>query len=154
MPTVITVETEVASSLEKIWRYWTEPAHIIHWNFASDDWCAPRATNDLTKGGKFSFRMEAKDGSFGFDLEGVYDRVEIQKRIDYTLSDGRKVMVEFVNDGSTCKVVEEFEAETENSEELQRAGWQAILDNFKKYVEENQPSIKNSEPNLWADQIN
>jgi uncharacterized protein YndB with AHSA1/START domain len=81
--------------------------------------------------------MEAKDGSFGFDLEGVYDQVEIQKRIGYTLSDGRKVMVEFVVDGITCKVVEAFEAETENSEELQRAGWQAILDNFKKYVEEN-----------------
>jgi uncharacterized protein YndB with AHSA1/START domain len=137
MKKAITVVTLIKAPIEKVWRSWTEPTHITRWNFASNDWWAPRATNDLTKGGKFSFRMEAKDGSFGFDLEGVYDRVEIQKRIDYTLSDGRKVMVEFVGDGSTCKIVEEFEAETENSEELQRAGWQAILDNFKKYVEEN-----------------
>lgn len=137
MKKAITVVTLIKAPIEKVWRSWTEPIHITRWNFASNDWWAPRATNDLTKGGKFSFRMEAKDGSFGFDLEGVYDRVEIQKRIDYTLSDGRKVMVEFVIDGSACKVVEEFEAETENSEELQRAGWQAILDNFKKYVEEN-----------------
>ncbi len=137
MKKAITVATLIKAPIEKVWRSWTEPIHITRWNFASNDWWAPRATNDLTKGGKFSFRMEAKDGSFGFDLEGVYDRVEMQKRIDYTLSDGRKVMVEFVVDGSTCKVVEEFEAETENSEELQRAGWQAILDSFKKYVEKN-----------------
>ena len=137
MKKAITVATLIKAPIEKVWTYWTEPIHITQWNFASIDWWAPRATNDLTKGGKFSFRMEAKDGSFGFDLEGIYDRVEIQKRIDYTLSDERKVMVEFVVDGSTCKVIEEFEAETENSEELQRAGWQAILDNFKKYVEEN-----------------
>jgi uncharacterized protein YndB with AHSA1/START domain len=137
MKKAITVATLIKAPIEKVWTSWTEPIHITQWNFASTDWWAPRATNDLTKGGKFSFRMEAKDGSFGFDLEGIYDRVEIQKRIDYTLSDGRKVMVEFVIDGSTCKVIEEFEAETENSEELQRAGWQAILDNFKKYVEEN-----------------
>ncbi len=137
MKKAITVATLINAPIEKVWTYWTKPIHITQWNFATTDWWAPRATNDLTKGGKFSFRMEAKDGSFGFDLEGVYDRVEIQKRIDYTLSDGRKVMVEFVVGGSTCKVVEEFEAETENSEELQRGGWQAILDNFKKYVEEN-----------------
>ncbi|MCA6380321.1 MAG: SRPBCC domain-containing protein [Cytophagales bacterium] len=137
MKKAITVATLINAPIEKVWTYWTKPMHITQWNFASIDWWAPRATNDLTKGGKFSFRMEAKDGSFGFDLEGIYDRVEIQKRIDYTLSDERKVMVEFVVDGSTCKVIEEFEAESENSEELQRAGWQAILDNFKKYVEEN-----------------
>lgn len=137
MKKAITVATLINAPIEKVWTYWTKPMHITQWNFASIDWWAPRATNDLKKGGKFSFRMEAKDGSFGFDLEGIYDRVEIQKRIDYTLSDERKVMVEFVVDRSTCKVIEEFEAETENSEELQRAGWQAILDNFKKYVEEN-----------------
>lgn len=137
MKKAITVATLINAPIEKVWTYWTKPMHITQWNFASIDWWAPRATNDLTKGGKFSFRMEAKDGSFGFDLEGIYDRVEIQKRIDYTLSDERKVMVEFVVDRSTCKVIEEFEAESENSEELQRAGWQAILDNFKKYVEEN-----------------
>jgi uncharacterized protein YndB with AHSA1/START domain len=137
MKKAITVATLIKAPIEKVWTYWTEPQHITQCNYASADWCAPSATNDLTKGGKFSFRMEAKDGSFGFDLEGVYDQVEIQKRIGYTLSDGRKVMVEFVIDESTCKVVEEFEAETENSEELQKAGWQSILDNFKKYVEEN-----------------
>lgn len=135
METIITVETLVAVSIEKAWTYWTEPEHIKHWNFASDDWCAPNATNNLVAGGKFSFRMEAKDGSFGFDLDGVYDLVDKNKRIEYTLADGRKVKIEFASLQSKIKITESFEAETENSEELQRGGWQAILNNFKKLVE-------------------
>jgi uncharacterized protein YndB with AHSA1/START domain len=107
------------------------------WNFASNDWCAPTASNDLVKGGKFSFRMEAKDGSFGFDLEGVYEVVHIHQRIEYALADGRRVKIAFTTAKGKTKVVESFEAETENSEELQRGGWQAILNNFKKYAESN-----------------
>ena len=137
MSTTITVETLITAPIEKIWNYWTEPTHIKYWNFASDDWCAPRATNNLIAGGKFSFRMEAKDGSFGFDLEGVYDLVDIHKRIEYTLADGRKVKIEFTTQKGRCKVIESFEAESENSKELQRSGWQAILNNFKKYTESN-----------------
>lgn len=137
MKPLITVEADVSSSLEKVWKYWTEPTHIIHWNFASDDWCAPRASNDLVKGGKFSFRMEAKDGSFGFDLEGTYNTIDKGKRIEYTMTDGRKVKVLFSTEHGKTKVVESFEAESENSEELQRSGWQAILNNFKKYTESN-----------------
>lgn len=135
METIITVETLVAVSIEKAWTYWTEPEHIQHWNFASDDWCAPHATNNLIPGGKFSFRMEAKDGSFGFDLEGVYDLVDLYKKIEYTLPDGRKVKIEFTFQQDKIKITESFEAETENSDELQRGGWQAILNNFKKLVE-------------------
>ncbi len=135
MKTIIGVETQVAAPIEKVWKYWTEPIHIIHWNFASDDWCVPSATNNLIAGGEFSFRMEAIDGSFGFDLKGVYDLVDIHKRIEYTLADGRKVKIDFTTAQSKCKVVESFEAESENSEELQRGGWQAILNNFKKYTE-------------------
>ncbi|MBK5279002.1 MAG: SRPBCC domain-containing protein, partial [Bacteroidia bacterium] len=108
---------------------------IKHWNFASDDWCAPNATNNLVVGGEFSFRMEAKDGSFGFDFGGVYDVVDIHKRIEYTMGDGRKAKIEFTAQPGLCKIVESFEAESENSEELQRGGWQAILNNFKKHVE-------------------
>ncbi|MEK6782316.1 MAG: SRPBCC family protein [Bacteroidota bacterium] len=137
MSTTITVETLVTAPIEKVWNYWTEPTHIKYWNFASDDWCAPNASNHLVVGGKFSFRMEAKDGSFGFDLEGVYDLVDIHKRIEYTLADGRKVKIEFTTQKGRCKVLESFEAELENSKELQRSGWQAILNNFKKYTESN-----------------
>jgi uncharacterized protein YndB with AHSA1/START domain len=137
MKTVITVETQVAAPLEKIWRYWTEPAHIEQWNVASDDWYAPRATNSLMVGGKFSFRMEAKNGSVGFDFEGVYHLVDIHTRIGYTLADGRQVNIEFSTEGNKCKIIESFEAESENSEELQQGGWQAILNNFKKYTESN-----------------
>jgi uncharacterized protein YndB with AHSA1/START domain len=135
--TTITVESIVKAPIEKVWKFWVGPAHIKNWNAASADWHTPHAENDLRVGGKFSSRMEAKDGSFGFDFGGVYDEVETYKTIAYTLSDGRKVKIVFSSMGNETKVKETFEAENTNSIELQRGGWQAILDNFKKYTETN-----------------
>jgi len=132
---MITVSIKVKGSLEKIWDHFTNPEHIIHWNFASDDWHTPWAKNDLSVGGKFTSRMEAKDGSFGFDFEGVYTDVNMQKGYTYVLEDGRKIIVTFeVIDGSVI-VREDFDAETENTIERQQFGWQNILDNFKIYSE-------------------
>lgn len=135
---VVTIEAVVDAPLEKVWDFWTAPAHIMKWNSASPDWHTPRAENDLRKGGSFSSRMEAKDGSFGFDFGGVYDEVIDNQLIEYTLGDGRKVSVHFtkMEDGST-HVMESFEAESQNPVEMQRQGWQSILDNFKKYTEQN-----------------
>lgn len=133
----ITVETLVDAPVKKAWQYWTAPEHITKWNNASDDWHTPHAENDLRAGGKFLARMEARDGSFGFDFGGVYDNVKINELIEYTLGDGRKVSVRFTGNGGKTRVVETFEAEGTNPIEMQRAGWQAILDNFKKYVEAN-----------------
>jgi uncharacterized protein YndB with AHSA1/START domain len=134
---VIKIETTVNAPVEKVWSYWSEPKHITQWNQASDDWHTTSAENDLRPGGSFSSRMEAKDGSFGFDFGGTYDAVEENKLIEYTLGDGRKVRVIFSKDGNATRVEESFEAETTNPTEMQRAGWQAILDNFKKYTEAN-----------------
>ena len=136
--TNITVENTVNAPVEKVWQYWTSPEHICKWNNASDDWHTPRAENDLRVGGKFLSRMEAKDGSFGFDFGGIYDEVKTNEVIAYTIGDGRKVKINFTNQGNETKVVETFEAENENSIELQRGGWQNILDSFKKYTEANQ----------------
>jgi uncharacterized protein YndB with AHSA1/START domain len=136
--TVITVESTVNAPVEKVWEFWTEPKHITQWNNASDDWHTPRAENDLRVGGKFTARMEAKDGSFGFDFGGVYDEVKEHRYIEYTLGDERKVKVDFMPEGSSTKVSESFEAESTHSEEMQKGGWQAILDNFKKYTEASQ----------------
>lgn len=131
----ITIETSVNASLEKVWKLWSEPTHIKLWNNASPDWHTPAAENDLRAGGKFNVRMEAKDGSFGFDFAGVYDEVKINELIAYTIGDGRKVKVTFKKNGNETKVIETFEPESENSIDMQRGGWQAILDNFKKYAE-------------------
>lgn len=135
--TSVTVEAEINAPVEKVWAYWTEPAHIQNWCFASDDWCAPHATNDLRAGGTFLTRMEAKDGSFGFDFEGTYLAVRENEYIEYALADARKVCISFEKKGESCKVVETFDAENANPIEMQRAGWQMIMNNFKKYVEEN-----------------
>lgn len=135
--TAITVEAIVKAPVDKVWKYWSEPEHITNWAFASDDWHAPYADNDFRAGGSFKTTMAAKDGSFSFDFGGVYVRVENNKLIEYTIDDGRKVIITFSADGNTTKVVESFEAETSNPIEMQRAGWQAILDNFKKYTENN-----------------
>ena len=116
---------------------WTDPKHIIHWNQASTDWHSPRAANDLREKGKFSYRMEAKDGIHGFDFEGVYDQVRPHERISYTMSDGRKVWVEFHEVNGTTEIKEKFEAESSHPVDMQRDGWQAILDRFKAYVEQN-----------------
>ncbi len=134
--TVITIEALVDAPVQKVWDCWTKPEHIIHWNFASSDWHAPAAENDLQPGGKFVYRMEAKDGSMGFDFGGIYDVVKLHECIESTMGDGRKLKVDFIAIGNTTKLEESFEAEEENSVELQRNGWQAILDNFKKYTEE------------------
>lgn len=133
----ITIETTVKSPVAKVWEYWTKPEHIIKWNNASDDWHTTKAESDLREGGKFSSRMEAKDGSFGFDFGGVYDKLKENELIEYTIGDGRKVKITFSNNGTETKVVETFEAENTNSIEMQKGGWQAILDNFRKYTETN-----------------
>jgi uncharacterized protein YndB with AHSA1/START domain len=134
-PVTITVETIVHSPVESVWKYWTEPKHIMQWNNASDDWHTPSAENDLKVGGRFVSRMEAKDGSFGFDFGGVYDEVSTYERISYTLGDSRKVKIDFIRQDNDTKIIESFDAEEASAIELQQAGWQAILDNFKKYAE-------------------
>ncbi|RIH63658.1 hypothetical protein D1164_18950 [Mariniphaga sediminis] len=134
MKTII-IETSVDLPVEKVWNLWTDPQHIIHWNYAVDDWHCPKAENDLRVGGKLKARMEAKDGSVGFDFEGTYDEVIPNERMAYTLEDGRKVSVVFKNNGATTKVIEAFDTEDINPVEMQRSGWQAILNNFKKYAE-------------------
>ena len=135
--TQVTVETTVKAPVEKVWQYWTAPEHITKWNHASDDWHSPSAENDLRVGGKFTARMEAKDGSIGFDFAGIYDEVKPQTRIAYTMGDGRRATVDFISNGNETKVSETFDAEDTHSIELQKGGWQAILDNFKKHVESN-----------------
>lgn len=132
---IITVETTVNAPVEKVWEFWTKPEHITNWSFASEDWHAPRAENDLRAGGKFLTRMEAKDGSFGFDFGGVYDEVKLNEFISYTLGDDRRVTVSFLSQDNHTKVVQSFEAEDTNSNEQQSAGWQAFLNNFKSYTE-------------------
>ena len=135
--TKITIESVISASIKKVWDCYTLPEYIIKWNFASDDWHCPKAENDLRVGGKLKSRMEAKDGSFGFDFEAIYDEVVDHKKISYNLTDGRQVITVFENQNGKTKVTTTFDAETQNSIELQRNGWQAILDNFKKYVESN-----------------
>lgn len=135
--TKITIEALIFADVKKVWDYYTKPESITKWNFASDDWHCPSASNDMRVGGKFISRMEAKDGSFGFDFEGVYDEVVDHKKIAYTMPDGRQVITNFENLGDKTKVTTTFDAENENPIEMQRTGWQAILDNFKKNVESN-----------------
>ena len=131
----ITIETLVGSDLDRVWNSWNTPEEIKVWNTASDDWHTTESAVDLREGGTFRSRMEAKDGSMGFDFEGIYTKVEPQRAIEYRMGDGREVQVEFVESGSGVLVRETFDAETENSAEMQRQGWQAILDNFGRHVE-------------------
>ena len=133
--TNITVAVTIHAPVEKVWKFWTDPKHVIHWNNASDDWHTTKAENDLRPGGKFLSRMEAKDGSMGFDFTGKYTKIEKHKLIESILDDGRQVMVSFLPNGNETTISEIFEAEQENTIELQQAGWQSILDNFKKYAE-------------------
>ncbi len=135
--TIITVENTINAPVQKVWEYWTKPEHITKWNNASDDWHTPRAENDLRAGGRFVSRMEAKDGSSGFEFWGVYDVVTNNEDIEYTIGDGRKAKITFTGNGTATKIVESFEAESTNSIERQKGGWQAILNNFKKYTESN-----------------
>ncbi|HEY0058637.1 MAG TPA: SRPBCC domain-containing protein [Flavisolibacter sp.] len=125
-----TVDTDPPTT----WMLWTTPEHIMNWNNASPEWHTPKAENDLREGGQFSFRMEARDGSFGFDFGGTYDLVNAPTQLGYTLGDGRKVEISFAGNGTGTEIIQVFEAEEENEMELQRAGWQAILNNFKEYA--------------------
>lgn len=133
----ISVKRTVKAPVEKVWLYWTTPEHIKNWNFASNDWHTPSAKNDLRENGKFSYRMEAKDGSAGFDFEGIYNEVVPHSSIVYTIEDGRKVHVRFQQEGENTRIEEDFDAENSHPEEMQKQGWQAILDQFGNYVENN-----------------
>ena len=137
MKNEITIEAIVNAPIDKVWKYWNEPAHITKWCSASPDWHAPAAENDLKAGGKFTTTMAAKDGSMSFDFWGIYDQVKTNELIEYTMGDGRKAKIVFSKLGDTTKVVESFEPESENPREMQQAGWQAILNNFKSYTENN-----------------
>lgn len=134
-PQRITVSAFVIRPVAQVWNSWTDPAHITKWNAASDDWHCPKASNDLRTGGQFSATMAARDGSFSFDFGGVYDDVQPHKRIAYTMADGRTCEVTFADQDGGTLVTESFDAEDQNPVEMQRAGWQAILDRFKAYVE-------------------
>lgn len=134
--TKITVQATVAADVKKAWDNYTLPEHITKWNFASDDWQCPRAENDMRVGGKYSARMEAKDGSWGFDFEAIYSEITPGKSFTYSM-DGRNVTVAFETKGDSTLVTVTFDAETENPVEMQQQGWQAILDNYKKYTENN-----------------
>lgn len=136
-PTVITVRTSVNAPVSKVWDYWTNSDHITQWNSASDDWHTPAAKNDLRKDGRFVFTMVAKDGSMSFDFEGVYTEVVKNKLIAYVMADGRTAKIVFNGQDNQTEIVESFDAENVNSLELQKTGWQNILDNFKKYIESN-----------------
>lgn len=131
----ITVSTIVDAPMQRVWQAWTTPAHIVRWNFASADWQCPAAEIDLVEGGRFSYRMEARDGSMGFDFEGEFIEIVPQQLIEYRLGDGRVVRVEFSESDDGATLTETFEAEDELSGEHQKQGWQAILDNFKRHVE-------------------
>jgi uncharacterized protein YndB with AHSA1/START domain len=133
--TKITVQATINAPIEKVWKYWTTPVDIIKWNHALDDWHTTHAVNDLRLWGKFSSRMEAKDGSMGFDFSGVYKNVILLKQIDYTLDDDREVTITFSSVDGKTEIVETFEAENVYPPEKQREGWQAIINNFKKYAE-------------------
>jgi len=133
--TKITVKTNINVPIERIWKLWNDPFHIMHWYHASEDWQTTWAENNLKVGGKFLYRMEAKDGSTGFDFTGKYNTVVYHKLINYTIADGRSVIVSFISNKEETTVTEIFEAEDTNTYSLQKQGWQSILNNFKKYAE-------------------
>lgn len=133
--TKITVETTINATPKKLWDYLTKEEHIVKWNHASDDWHTVSAVNDFRVGGSFDYRMEAKDGSNGFNFVGIYDEINQFKSYSYTLGDNRKVEVELINYDDKTKVIYVFDAENTFPADYQKSGWQAILDNFKKYVE-------------------
>ena len=140
--TKITVGNTIDANREKVWNYWNQPEHITQWNFADDSWHCPKAVNNLKVGGRLKSRMEAKDSSVGFDFEAVYDEVVDQEKIVYTMTDGRKAETTFEDIGGRTKITTTFDAEQSNPIEMQRGGWQAIINNFKKYVEANPQKMK------------
>lgn len=133
----IKIEALISATPSEVWAFWTKPEHITKWNFATEDWHCPKAANDLKVGGKYTARMEAKDGSFGFDFEAIYSEVIDQKKLTYAMADKRIVTTYFEPMGDKTKVTTFFDAEKENSEGMQKNGWQAILNNFKKYAEKH-----------------
>ena len=133
--TIITIEAIVNKSINQVWEMWTKPEHITQWCFAADDWHCPTSNSDFKVGGKINTRMEAKDGSFGFDFWGIYNEIKPNEKVAITLGDDRKWDTFFYEVDGGVKVIEEFEAENENPIEMQQAGWQMILNNFKKYAE-------------------
>jgi len=134
---MITVQNTINASIDKVWEFWTQTEHIKNWSFASAEWHTPYAENDLREGGKFKSTMAAKDGSMSFDLGGEYTLVEKNKAIEYVLEDGRKVEITFTETPDGVEIIQSFDPETQNSDEMQQGGWNAILDNFKSYVEQN-----------------
>lgn len=132
---MITVSTIINADIKKVWSCWTAPNHIVNWNFASPDWHCPTAESDFTEGGKFNYEMAARDGSMSFGYAGTFKKIEENHLLDFELEDGRNVSVRFIEQGDTTRIEESFEPENMNSEELQRQGWQAILNNFKVYTE-------------------
>jgi len=133
----ITIKATVQANITKAWDYYTNPNHITNWNFAHESWHCPAASNDLTIGGKYLARMEARDGSMGFDFEAIYDEIVEHKKIVYTLTDERKVVIDFLENGNQTEITVEFEAENQNPIAMQQAGWQAILNNYKDYTEKH-----------------
>ena len=131
----ITIDVHVKSTIGKVWKAWNSPADIVRGNTASDDWHTTRSTVDLREGGKFFSRMEAKDGSFGFDFEGTYTKVIQDRQLEYVMGDGRAVVIVFMEVDGGVRIDQTFDAEDENSAELQREGWQNILENFARFVE-------------------
>ncbi|MHA8097891.1 SRPBCC domain-containing protein [Aquirufa aurantiipilula] len=134
--TQIQVSANIQASVQQVWDCWTKAEHVKHWNFASDDWHCPEAQNTLEEGKEFHYMMAAKDGSFSFDFWGTFTQIEPLKNLEITLGDGRRVSVQFITEGEGVWVRESFEPENQNPEEMQKMGWQMILDNFKKYVEQ------------------
>lgn len=135
--TKITIQAVVSADRQKVWNYYTQPEHITKWNYAIDTWHCPTASNDVRVGGKYLARMEAKDGSFGFDFEAIYNEIVEGEKLTYTMADGRVVNATFKELGDKTEVIITFDAENENPVEMQQSGWQSILDNFKKYTEQN-----------------
>lgn len=135
MANIIKIVIKIDKPLEKVWEFWTKPEHIVKWNFASDDWECPAVENDLRVGGKFTYVMAAKDGSAKFDFTGTYLNVLENEVIEYELDDGRKVEIQFIDENNATKLIESFEVEGTNSGEQQKSGWQSILNNLKKYAE-------------------
>ena len=135
--TKITIQAVVAADRQKVWNCYTQPEHITKWNFATDTWHCPAASNDMRVGGKYLARMEAKDGSFAFDFEAVYNEIVDGEKFTYTMPDNREIQVSFEQTDDKTRVTVTFDPENENPVDLQRSGWQSVLDNFRKYAEEN-----------------
>ena len=134
MDNKITVQVLIAADRAKVWTYYTSPNHIVNWNFASEEWCCPSASNDFTIGGRYVARMESRDGKYGFNFEAIYEEITLFEFFKYAFGD-RTAIVDFMDEDGQTKVVVSFDPEKENSIEVQKQGWQAILNNFKKYTE-------------------